>query len=700
MVSSTDDSGPATLRQAITDLNALGGGNIVFTKVLGRIFLLSELPQLRANINILGPGTNLLSLGGTNLAYGVAVAPGSTSSIQALSFRGFVSAPYAMGAAVTNAGWLTVTECWFQSNRTTGFGGAIFNSGTLVATRCLFTGNSAVGEPGQSASYLGAGGGGGAGIGGAVVSSGRLCMFSCGLNVNSAVGGDAGYVYAGGQSGGGRGGGPYGGVGGSTNGNTSGAAGGFGSGGGGGLGGANGPGLPCTAGGAGGFGAGGGLGVESYPFGCNSPDGVPGAFGGVLGGGAGLGGAIFVLSGTLCMNNCQLVSNTVYGGRAGGSAAGGGIFIEGGTAALTNCLLACNAALSAEGGARDYGHHGQNAGNALGPGLYLNTGALTAYASSIVSNWAHASDGGSGARSAGAGGFSAGGGLYCDGGAASVMNSTISGNKINSGNSGLNGYSGLYLQYGAAASGGGIFVRTGMASITASTIVYNLAAGGFGVPAALITNVQGAGLGGGIANQSGSARVGNTILWGNVALYPLSSEPNCPDAWGTITSFSNNMIGTILGSTGWAPSDLTGIDPRIGPLANNGGQTPTHALLTGSPAIDAGVNSGLSFDQRGQPRTIDAVGLPNRPGSDGTDIGAVELDPVLRLTSIIRWADDVQVSFTTVSGSSYTVEYQTSLGSPSWIPLSTHLQGTGGVLTVLDLQGALRPIAFYRVRTP
>jgi hypothetical protein len=70
-------------------------------------------------------------------------------------------------------------------------------------------------------------------------------------------------------------------------------------------------------------------------------------------------------------------------------------------------------------------------------------------------------------------------------------------------------------------------------------------------------------------------------------------------------------------------NSITGQDPQLGGLANNGGPTLTRLPAIGSPAIDAGNNPlALSTDQRGQPRTVDLT-----PGnaSDGTDIGAVEV---------------------------------------------------------------------------
>jgi hypothetical protein len=61
------------------------------------------------------------------------------------------------------------------------------------------------------------------------------------------------------------------------------------------------------------------------------------------------------------------------------------------------------------------------------------------------------------------------------------------------------------------------------------------------------------------------------------------------------------------------PGDLPGVAPLLGPLANNGGPTDTHALLAGSPAIDAG-GICAPTDQRGV----------TRPQGPACDIGAFE----------------------------------------------------------------------------
>lgn len=71
-------------------------------------------------------------------------------------------------------------------------------------------------------------------------------------------------------------------------------------------------------------------------------------------------------------------------------------------------------------------------------------------------------------------------------------------------------------------------------------------------------------------------------------------------------------------------SNITAVDPQLGPLAANGGATETHALAATSPAVDASQAFGFTTDQRGSPRTTDAR-ASNSPLSDGTDIGAYEL---------------------------------------------------------------------------
>jgi len=82
---------------------------------------------------------------------------------------------------------------------------------------------------------------------------------------------------------------------------------------------------------------------------------------------------------------------------------------------------------------------------------------------------------------------------------------------------------------------------------------------------------------------------------------------------------SNALVLSVDGNETLPADTIIGVDPALGPLANNGGATRTHALMPGSVAIDAGTNpQALPYDQRGAPfaREIGAA----------ADIGAFELD--------------------------------------------------------------------------
>ncbi len=109
----------------------------------------------------------------------------------------------------------------------------------------------------------------------------------------------------------------------------------------------------------------------------------------------------------------------------------------------------------------------------------------------------------------------------------------------------------------------------------------------------------------GLANGGGnSVTVKNTLV-------ANSGSANCT---GTITSLGHNLDSANTCAFA-AAGDLPNTDPLVGPLANNGGPTLTHALLRGSPAINAGANDGCpTTDQRGV----------RRPQRGVCDIGAYE----------------------------------------------------------------------------
>src|SRR5580704_6729782 len=118
------------------------------------------------------------------------------------------------------------------------------------------------------------------------------------------------------------------------------------------------------------------------------------------------------------------------------------------------------------------------------------------------------------------------------------------------------------------------------------------------------------GAGGGIDNSSSPAGIvtaEKTIISGN-------SGNTGPDFNGTISSLATNLVQNTSNASGFVASDITGVSPMLGPLANNGGPTLTQALPPCSPAIPAGDSvlpndTILRKDQRGLPRRSGRVDM-------------------------------------------------------------------------------------------
>jgi hypothetical protein len=222
-----------------------------------------------------------------------------------------------------------------------------------------------------------------------------------------------------------------------------------------------------------------------------------------------------------------------------------------------------------------------------------------------------------------------GGGIENVGGTLTVTNSTISGN-------------GSY-------QGGGIDNQLGVLTISNSTVSGNSAPSGNGggiesngtlsISNSTINGNSAGGAGGGITNYAGTLTVSNSTLSSNSAtqgsgIYGAPNPHSKVSLVGTIVANNTgsfNCAGSIAeilgynldsdGSCGFTlTTDITGTDPLLGPLADNGGPTQTMALLPGSPAIDRGgtaANGCPATDQRGV----------TRPQGPACDIGAFELVP-------------------------------------------------------------------------
>jgi len=150
------------------------------------------------------------------------------------------------------------------------------------------------------------------------------------------------------------------------------------------------------------------------------------------------------------------------------------------------------------------------------------------------------------------------------------------------------------------------------------------------------------GSGGGLVAK-GTVNLRNTIVAGNRDFSEpgVGASPNCS---GGPISRGNNLIADGTGCGFAARSgDQINVKPLLGPLANNGGSTFTHALLVGSPAINAGAKGVTPADQRGVPRRNPDIGayefarcggrVVNRVGTSGMDklVGTKKADGILGL---------------------------------------------------------------------
>lgn len=443
-----------------------------------------------------------------------------------------------------------------------------------------------------------------------------------------------------------------------------------------------------------------------------------------------IGGGAVANQGTLLAVHCAFSSNAVYGfpGMAigdfwfpplrgyGGAIANG----SSGNMTLVQCGFFGNV-VTGGGGVNGQNVNAATGSAGLGGAIFNDSGGMTIISECVFSN--NMAFGGFGrdyvtfAGATGEPGGSGIGGAIASYGELNLSDSAFASNRATGGNSG--GLLGRDPRPGATGAAGALGILGGSSVSVNCTFWSNSATGGVG------TEVGGDGLGGAICSLGGSAFLTNDTFAWNFVIGGLFSENlgragspkgSAIGAAGGSTTLKNsilaaaafgdtNVFGAIadagynLNSERFSgltnTSSLNGMDPKLAPPGNNGGPTPTIALLSGSPAIDsADPNFFPATDQRGNPR----------PFGPAPDIGSFELlyeaplVPAVFLSNPIAANRQFQALVTGASNQTYSVRRASLVGGP-WtriFPIKTGLSGTAPLLdTNPPLVGA-----FYSISWP
>ncbi|MBS3026203.1 MAG: hypothetical protein HCA25_03660 [Dolichospermum sp. DET50] len=344
------------------------------------------------------------------------------------------------------------------------------------------------------------------------------------------------------------------------------------------------------------------------------------------------GGGIYIRS-----NATALLFNTTVKNNSNSSyfSDGGGIF-NGGVLALVNSTVADNKVV----GSSTYGGGIYNSGQAIllgttiknntgssGGGIY-SVGTLTISTSTIYNN--------------------IGAGIESSDSTINLINSTVSGNQ--------------------AYNGGGIKASGGVVNVVNSTITQNISTSSYGGGGIYTSNYNGA-----------TVNLKNSIVAGNIG--------TSPDIEGNVNGNNNNLIGNLSGASGTigTGTDIVNVNPKLGPLQDNGNGIFTHALLSGSPAINKGNNAlvltdvfdidfdgnnseNIPFDNRGSGFT--------RISSGTVDIGAFEFQPAPNLNLSIN-----DVTLTEGNSGTKNATFTVTLSGETFQPVTVNYATANGTAT-------------------
>lgn len=435
----------------------------------------------------------------------------------------------------------------------------------------------------------------------------------------------------------------------------------------------------------------------------------------------GAGGGIYN-SGTLTLSNCAIsgclgMAGPALSGPIGGSGGNGGGIYNAGTLTIAACVLSGNVAGAGGVGQQEtFGTPAGQGGIGGAGGALYNAGTVFLSECALSNN--SGGIGGAGGSLSGSpfnypigppGDGGPAGAIY-NTGTATLTGCTLNGNIGGPGETPVEDFGGgILITNGPPGNGGfaGAIYNTGAASFTLCTLDGN--AGGAGTIPGTAGGIYNSGLailtastitrnsglvGGGIYNIFECAAL-NSLIADNTAV------SNAPDYYGPFSSEGYNLIGNDSGSFGFFvgnDNDLVGtsnapIIPQIGPLANNGGPTLTVALLSGSPAINAGDDAlpsdGVTTDQRGFPRNSGAH----------VDIGAYEAivaTPPL-LAGSLNINQTFGITFTNTPYAVFTVFTSTNL--VDWTEIGAPTEISPGQFQFMDTS-ATNPAQYYRIVSP
>ena len=349
------------------------------------------------------------------------------------------------------------------------------------------------------------------------------------------------------------------------------------------------------------------------------------------GGGLGAGGAILNM-GNLYLNGVTLEQNVAEGGssNSGTSTSGGGLGDSNATTAGNfGTGGAVSATASGTGGAGGVGGGG-------GAGATGGTGGFGA---------------GNGNASEGGGGLGAGGAIFNMYGTTTLINTTLASNAAQGGQGAT----------GGAGYGGAIFNIDGTLDVITSTIADNSIVGvgatnGGGAIYNLAMGTTAAGSG-----VPSTVTLTDSILADSIGSNDLVNDENSStNASAVVNATMPNIVTSYNTMPDGATTNGTPMtsNPQLSPLANNGGQTPTMALQSGSPALGAGATgtSVPTVDQRGVAR------------GGVIDLGAYQSTPASTVATTLSFTISDPA---TSSGATVTITATVTQASGSTVPAGT-----------------------------